>query len=81
LLYDFVPNHTSVDSKLIEEHKDWFLYNENGKLAHPVSTWIDVGQLNHKKEIVWPYMKNVLSYWAKLGIKFILLIKIYFLRV
>jgi starch synthase (maltosyl-transferring) len=46
LMIDLVINHCSIDSSLIQEHPRWFLWETEGKVAHP---WAK----QDGKKVVW----------------------------
>ncbi|MBN2299776.1 MAG: hypothetical protein JXC31_01180 [Acholeplasmataceae bacterium] len=66
VMIDIVFNHTSRDSKLVNEHPDWFYRNAKGDLANRIGDWSDIADLDFGKRPVWDYLINVLSYWAQI---------------
>lgn len=72
LMIDVVFNHTSRDSRLLNEHPDWFYHKPNGDCANRVGDWSDVTDFNFsKKEITKDLMSELaetLVYWASLGV-------------
>lgn len=66
IMIDIVINHTSRDSKLVEEHPNWFYKNDQGEFANRVGDWSDITDLDYQNKAVWHYMQDMLSYWAKL---------------
>jgi len=76
---DLVINHTSIDSPLIKDHKNWYML-ENGDVKRPgawengqYTTWGDLATFNiessEDRENLWNYLLNVCKYYLKLGFK------------
>ena len=65
LIIDMVANHTSWDSKLMEEHPDWFTRNEKGEIIPPNADWHDVADLDYSKAGLRTYMKEMLVWWVR----------------
>ena len=65
VMMDIVINHTSRDSKLTQEHPDWFYHDEKGHFANRVGDWSDITDLDYSNKAVWTYMTDMLMYWAK----------------
>ncbi len=69
LMIDVVYNHTSHDSKLLNNHPEYFFYNEAGELTNRVGDWSDITDLDYTSDIgLWGYLIDVLLYWVKLGV-------------
>ncbi|POZ88059.1 MULTISPECIES: alpha-amylase family glycosyl hydrolase [Petrotoga] len=68
IMIDIVFNHTSMDSKLVETHPEWFMKDENGKLTRKVEDWIDVYDLDYQNKDLWDYLIKVLDSWVDLGV-------------
>lgn len=68
LIIDIVFNHTSCDSELVKNHKEWFIKSDDGRLKNKVPQWSDVYDLDFTHKDLWPYLINVLKYWADLGV-------------
>lgn len=64
VMIDIVFNHTSRDSKLVDEHPDWFYRKQTGELANRVGDWSDIADLDFRNRGVWDYLIEVLEYWA-----------------
>ena len=65
LIIDMVANHTSWDSKLMQEHPDWFTRNAQGEIIPPNADWHDVADLDYSKPGLRAYMKEMLVWWVK----------------
>jgi glycosidase len=65
LIIDLVANHTSWDSKLINEHPDWFTRNERGNIVPPNADWTDVADLDYSKPDLRHYMIQMMLYWVR----------------
>ena len=68
VIIDVVYHHTSWDSKLIEEHEDWFYHKEDGKIGNKVGDWYDIADLDFKNRELWNYLLGALKKWVKLGV-------------
>jgi len=69
VIMDWVPNHTSWDNKLTEQHPDWYVKNSAGKFIPPLGfDWTDVIQLDWKKKELQDYMAEALKFWVNLGV-------------
>ncbi|TGE10483.1 alpha-amylase family glycosyl hydrolase [Hymenobacter fodinae] len=65
VILDWVANHTSWDSKLSQEHPDWFTKNKQGQFQPPVSDWQDVIDLDYRKPELRRYMQESMTYWVR----------------
>ncbi len=65
VIIDLVINHTSWDNKLIEEHPEWYVKDENGNIISPNSDWTDVADLNYENQELRKYMIEMMKYWVK----------------
>jgi len=65
LIIDLVANHTSWDSKLIEEHPDWFTRDAQGGIVSPNADWTDVADLDYAKPALRRYMIDMMRWWVK----------------
>lgn len=69
VVMDVVFNHTSRDSRLLEEHPEWFYHNSKGEFANKVGDWADVYDLDHYKYGLDEYLVSVLkNYVVNYGI-------------
>jgi starch synthase (maltosyl-transferring) len=55
LAADLVVNHCAIDSHLLKDHPDWFVWEGKGKVAHPFCiendkkvVWGDLAQFDHR---------------------------------
>ncbi len=77
---DLVINHTSIDSIIINEHKEWYKYDEYGKIINPGTwedgKWITWGDLasfdlenSKNKYQLWDYLLEMARYYLRIGFK------------
>ena len=50
IMMDIVFNHTSRDSRLLQEHPEWFHRNSLGEIANRVGDWWDIVDLDYTKD-------------------------------
>jgi glycosidase len=62
LVIDWVPNHSSWDNPLIEEHPEWYEKDENGEMFSPFD-WTDVVQFDYDQQGLRDYMVKTLQWW------------------
>lgn len=78
IFMDLVVNHTSIDSPLISEHKNWYVLTDNGDVKRPGAwengqfvTWGDLATFDLEKSPdkkgLWDYLLNVCRHYLKLG--------------
>ena len=65
IIIDLVANHTSWDSKLLNEHPEWFTRNSAGEVVAPNADWHDVADLDYSHEGLRRYMIDMLLYWVR----------------
>ncbi len=65
-IIDVVYNHTSPDSKLFEEHPEWFYQNAYGEYGNHIGAWSDVIDLDYTKRDLWDYQIETLKQWAEI---------------
>ena len=65
LLIDVVYNHTSPDSRLLQEHPEWFYRRPDGAFGNRVGEWSDVVDLDFSKEALWAELIDTLKQWAR----------------
>jgi hypothetical protein len=68
VMIDVVFNHTAHDSKLVDEHPEWFHQDQNGKPVTTVPEWSDVIDLNYSDPALSDYLIKVLQNWAVFGV-------------
>ncbi|VAX28613.1 Alpha amylase, catalytic region, partial [hydrothermal vent metagenome] len=80
MMIDLVVNHCAVDSDLIQEHPEWFQWEEDGKVAHPFCdengkkvVWKDLAKFDHRntrdKEGLFQFFLKLVTFLIKLGFK------------
>lgn len=65
VVMDVVYNHTSRDSKLLDEHPGWFYRNKEGMLGNKIGDWADVYDLDHSKPELEDYLVSVIETYVK----------------
>ena len=63
-LIDVVYNHTSPDSRLWEEHPEFFYRRPDGRPGNHVGDWTDIIDLDYTVPALWDYQLESLKYWA-----------------
>ena len=64
VMMDWVPNHSSWDNILVEEHPDWYVKDSTGAFVSPYD-WTDVIQFDWSNEGLQEYMMDALLYWVE----------------
>ena len=78
MMVDLVINHCAVDSDLVKKHPEWFIWESEGRVAHPFCydkgkrvVWRDLAKFNHKnsrdKEGLFEFFLNLVDYLVELG--------------
>ena len=68
VIIDIVYNHTSKDSKLLNEHPEWFYKNKDGEFANKLGNWSDVTDLDYSKKGLIDYLLNSLEKYLAFGV-------------
>ncbi|TDX48402.1 alpha-amylase family glycosyl hydrolase [Orenia marismortui] len=68
VMIDVVYNHTSHDSKLFEDHPEWFYRRSDDQVGNKVGDWYDVIDLDYENKELWDYQIDVLKYWIEIGV-------------
>lgn len=63
-MIDVVYNHTSPDSKLSQEHPEWFYHRPDGSFGNRIGEWTDVIDLDYSNRELWDYQIESLVQWA-----------------
>lgn len=63
-IIDVVYNHTSPDSRLAEEHPEWFYRRPDGSFGNRIGDWTDVIDLDYSHSELWDYQIETLKQWA-----------------
>lgn len=80
MMTDLVVNHCATDSRLLEEHPEWFLWEGKGKVAHPFAmdngrkvVWKDLAKFDHQgtadKDGLFRYFLRLVEFLLELGFK------------
>ena len=64
VIVDVVYNHTSPDSKLYENHPEWFYKDENGEPSSLVKDWSDIIDLDYSQPELSDELSRILSDWG-----------------
>ena len=64
VILDLALKYTAWDSKIVQEHPDWFRTNEEGAIVAPNIEWSNVADLNFEHHELRKYMIGVLRYWS-----------------
>ena len=78
MMVDLVINHCAVDSDLVKKHPEWFIWESEGRVAHPFChdkgkrvVWRDLAKFNHKnsrdKEGLFEFFLDLVDYLVELG--------------
>ncbi len=77
MMIDLVINHCAVDSDLIKEHPQWFVWEKKGRVAHPFCdengkkvVWGDLARFNHRsrdREGLFRFFFSVVKFLIGLG--------------
>ena len=62
IIIDWVANHTGNDNTWIEDHPDFFCYDESNQIIHP-NGWEDVSKLNFENVHMVAGMIDAMKYW------------------
>lgn len=66
VILDWVANHTSWDSVLLEEHPEYFPRDADGELIPtPWWDWDDIVDLDYDQPGVADYMADAMEYWVR----------------
>ncbi len=65
IIIDLVANHVAWDSRLIQEHPDWFTKDDEGNIVAPNADWTDVADLDYSSPGLRRYMIEMMKYWVR----------------
>lgn len=69
LMMDIVFNHTSYDSVLLSEHKEWFYQNEKGAYTNRVADWWDITDFDYtQSHDLYDYLIDTLLIYTRMGV-------------
>lgn len=68
VMIDVVYNHTSPDSVLAQEHKDWFHLDGQGNPTTSVPDWMDIVELDYSHPELQGYLVKAIQKWASFGL-------------
>ncbi|MFH1076267.1 MAG: alpha-amylase family glycosyl hydrolase [Pseudomonadota bacterium] len=80
MMIDLVINHCAVDSDLLKQHREWFMWDESGSVVHPSCNengkkivWGDLAKFNHNhtsdQEGMYQYFFSIVKYLISIGFK------------
>ncbi len=79
VMMDLVINHCAADSKLLDQHPDWFHWEHDGQVKHPSCdedgqqvVWEDLAQFNHNtadREGLFQYYLKIIQFMIDLGVR------------
>lgn len=64
VIIDWVANHSGCDNVWLEQHPDWYVYDENGKLVQPWD-WTDTYKLNYNNPELRAAMTDAMRFWVE----------------
>ncbi len=78
MMIDLVINHCSVDADLLKKHPEWFVWQSDGKIAHPGCNengrkivWKDLARFDHRhtrdKDGMYRFFRRVMDHLLDLG--------------
>ncbi len=65
LIIDLVANHSAWDSKLMEQHPEWFTHDSTGTIVSPNPDWTDVADLDYSHPGLRDYMIEMMRWWVR----------------
>jgi len=65
-IIDVVYNHTSPDSRLAQEHPEWFYHKPDGAFGNRIGDWTDIIDLDYSHRELWVYQIETLKQWARI---------------
>jgi glycosidase len=65
LIIDLVINHTAWDNRLITDHPEWYVKDDDGKIIPPNPDWSDVADLDYSEVGLRTYMSDMMTWWVK----------------
>jgi len=68
VIMDVVYNHTAYESKLYQEHPEFFLKDARGNPVTKEPEWEDVIDLDYSQQALWPLLIGYLKDWAAMGV-------------
>jgi len=68
VMIDVVYNHTSPDSVLAREHKEWFRLDRQGNPTTSVPDWTDIVELDHAHTELHDHLVRAIQKWTSFGL-------------
>lgn len=62
VIIDWVPNHSSWDNPLVQEHPEWYAKDSTGQMFSPWD-WTDVVQFDYTQQGLRDYMIEAFKFW------------------
>ncbi len=80
MMIDLVINHCAVDSELLKQHREWFIWDKKGNVVHPscnedgnTVVWGDLAKFNHEHtsdpEGLFNFFFSTIKFLMDLGFK------------
>lgn len=66
VILDIVFNHTSPDSKMVQEHPEWFYRDEDGKPYPMFREWSDIVDLDFSSKALQEELIRILKHYASI---------------
>lgn len=68
VIVDVVFHHTSWDSVLMDEHRQWFYHKPDGSIGNKVGDWSDIADLDFNYPELWDHLIGALRKLADYGV-------------
>ncbi|MBR9976868.1 MAG: DUF3459 domain-containing protein [Bacteroidetes bacterium] len=65
LIIDLVAHHTARDNPLVDEHPEWYMRDEEGRILAPNPDWTDGADLNYAEPGLRSWMKEMMLFWVR----------------
>lgn len=80
MIIDLVINHCAVDSPVLKQHREWFMWDDKGRIVHPscndngeTVVWGDLAKFNHEPtsdpEGLFNFFFSTIKFLIDLGVE------------